>query len=70
MGVRKIALETRQTDTMVGGSGAADRHHGGRLLRSRLCPGLATPTAWFGLAVQKKAGVGIYYRYAMHKYFI
>ena len=24
MGIQKLALETRQTDTMVGGSGAAD----------------------------------------------
>ena len=41
-----------------------DRHHGGRPWRSRLSPRLAIPTAWFGLAVLKIAGVGIYYRYA------
>ena len=34
-----------------------DRHHGGRLWRSRPSPELATPTTWFGLAVKKKAGV-------------
>ena len=53
LGVREIVLETRQM------SWWAALEHGPRAY-------LAAPTSLLGLAVSKKVGVGVYYRYTMY----
>ena len=55
LGVREIVLETRPTDAMVGGTGAAGP---APILRHQ-------PPGW-ALQCQQKVGVGVYYRYTMH----
>lgn len=55
LGVREIVLETRPTDAMVGGTGAAGP---APILRHQ-------PPGW-ALQCQQKVGVGVYYRYTMY----